>query len=178
MVATEHAVFYRPHSRKQCTSVVSIQSGAHLVCMKVVFTKHPLTVLQADLPKRAEPTELKAIFETYLQYIYCVLCASFWRSFSLIFQFMFISLYQNSIAQHAPLWLLSVLFTACQHQEEWWVLPVTTGSTLWGASSMPTQICGHQMRPQSCWLEWWTRSMVRFPNISLVVLGDLMFHIN
>uniref|UniRef100_A0A3Q1H745 Uncharacterized protein n=1 Tax=Anabas testudineus TaxID=64144 RepID=A0A3Q1H745_ANATE len=27
--------------------------------MKVVFTKHPLIVLQTDLPRRADPTELK-----------------------------------------------------------------------------------------------------------------------
>uniref|UniRef100_A0A3Q1GTW3 Solute carrier family 25 member 13 n=1 Tax=Acanthochromis polyacanthus TaxID=80966 RepID=A0A3Q1GTW3_9TELE len=35
------------------------------MCLKVVFTKCSLTVLQAVLPRRADPTELKAIFEKY-----------------------------------------------------------------------------------------------------------------
>uniref|UniRef100_A0A3B5AXY7 Calcium-binding mitochondrial carrier protein Aralar2-like n=1 Tax=Stegastes partitus TaxID=144197 RepID=A0A3B5AXY7_9TELE len=35
------------------------------MCLKVVFLKCSLTVLQAVLPRRADPTELKAIFEKY-----------------------------------------------------------------------------------------------------------------
>lgn len=38
-----------------------IHSGS--LWMEVVFTKYSLIVLQAILPKRADPTELKAIFE-------------------------------------------------------------------------------------------------------------------
>lgn len=82
-------------------SIVSIQSGAHFVCLKNAFTKHPLIVLQVDWVEEGRPHWAERHFETYLQYIYCVLCASFWRSFSLIIQFMFIYFYQNSIAQHA-----------------------------------------------------------------------------
>lgn len=103
----------------------------HLACMKVIFKRYSLIVLQAVLPKRADPAELKAIFEKvrfYLCIFFSFVFASHKRNFSFIIRFMFLSFQSNSKAQRVSLYLVSFfLFTVCQRQEEWRVLHVAAG---------------------------------------------------
>lgn len=82
----------------------------HLACMKVVFRRCLLIVLQTVLLQRADPTELKATFQKVRLILTHVLLfsfvfASYQRSFSLTIRFTVVSLWSNSKAQHASLCL-------------------------------------------------------------------------
>lgn len=83
--------------------------------MKVVFSRCLLIVLQAVLLQRADPTELKAIFQkvglilTHVL-LFSFVFASYQRSFSLTIRFTVVSLWSNSKAQHAFLCLCVCLF--------------------------------------------------------------------
>lgn len=113
--------------------------------MNVVFTKYPPIVLQANLPRRAEPTQLKAIFEKVGFYFYTLFRLPLFEE-----------------ASHLSFNLCLFLF-----------ITFVSGFDFFFLNSMPS------LKPQSCWLERWIRRKMGWcSNISLVVSGDQMFHIN
>lgn len=106
----------------------------HLVGMKVVFTKCSLIVLQAVLPRRADPTELKAIFEKVGFYL-SIFCFLFCVCFLSKKLFTYHSIYacfvrkketEDSKAQHASLCLylfFSLQYASVKKNDECFMLP-------------------------------------------------------
>lgn len=166
--------------KKHCSTMWLTRTGSDddigLVCL---FTKHSLIILQAVLPRRADPTELKAIFEKvgfdlYVLFSFLSL-PSFKEGFLPSFDLGFFSFFKW-ISKAQPCVFIfykkNVLFysmpasrrmrnTSCRRR------------TLWAVSSMLTRTFCWPMRPQICWLEWWTRR--KMGQCTIYLLGNENF---
>lgn len=121
--------------KKHCSTMwltrTSSDDDIGLVCL---FTKHSLIILQAVLPRRADPTELKAIFEKvgfdlYVLFSFLSL-PSFKEGFLPSFDLGFFSFFKwISKAQPCVFIFYKKMFcfTVCQRQEEWEILHVGAG---------------------------------------------------
>lgn len=63
MVADRQSFVYKPVAKKKKNIVLQCDSPDDDIGLVWLFTKHSFIILQAVLPRRADPTELKAIFE-------------------------------------------------------------------------------------------------------------------
>lgn len=62
MVADRQSFVYKPVAKKK-KNILQCDSPDDDIGLVWLFTKHSFIILQAVLPRRADPTELKAIFE-------------------------------------------------------------------------------------------------------------------